>query len=234
MFLLVTLFLISCESATSTQQGNELLAKVRKDLGLPMLSEGFNIYAMADCTGPASVFQTLVVSSTTNTRFEQKSGPRHILGIHRPDTAWLYDLVQDTIIEADSATIAFLINHELHATAFYPESRYGLPMSQKDTVYYSEKASMLTFTDIKGGEVRAFYKIETGLPLGFRIENHLGRGERYVDVLFENWQDLNDIRVFTAASFLQGQDVYRYQFTIISMDSLPEKVFIQNKALISP
>jgi len=234
-FVFITIsFLFSCQPSGSVQEDRDFLAQMRSELGWKPLSEGFDIYAMADCTGPASVFQTLVLSSLENTRFEQKSGPRHSLGVYRPDSAWLYDFVRDTAVEADSATIAFLINHELHATAFYPESRYGQWIAEKDTTYYDDEADMLTFKDIKGGLVRVFYHATTALPLGFRIENHLGRGASFVDVLFDDWQQLQGVRVFTAARFLQGQDVYEYRFTKISFDKLSDQVFMENKPLISP
>lgn len=232
--LLIVLFIWSCGVKGTSKGEGQGLVKMRQSLGLPELSAAPAIYAMADCEGPSSTFKTLVISNAANTRFEQQSGPRHILGVHRPDSAWLHDFVADTTVAVDAATIAFLINHELHAIAFYPETRYGQWVSEKDTVYYNQEARMLTFTDIKGAAVKTFYQAESWFPLGFSIENHLGRGAKQVDVLFDNWDETEGVRVFTEARFLQGEDVYRYKFTEIAFDKLPEAAFTKNEPLILP
>lgn len=234
MLLLIVLSSLSCEKSHSAEKGSGVLSQMRQSLGLPTLETGIDIYALADCSGPNSVFKTLVISSPTETRFEQKAEARHILGIHRPDSVWIYDFVGDTLVAVDSATITFLIDHELHMIAFYPENRFGVSVSEKDTVYYSEEARMLTFIDIKGGPIKVFYKAESWLPLGFSIQNHMGRGAEQVDVLFENWKEVEGIQVFTEARFLQGDDVYHYQFTEIGFDKLPKDAFTKNQSLILP
>lgn len=207
---------------------------MREVLGVPDFETALNIYALADCTGPASTFETLVISSPSNTRFEQKAEGRHILGIHRQDSAWVYDIIADTSVAVDSATITFLIGHELHAIAFYPESRFGVLVSEKDTIYYSEEARMLTFMDIKEGLVNVFYKAETWLPLGFNVQNHLGRGDSQVDVLFDNWQKIDGVHLFTEARFLQGDEVYHYQFIEIRFGEVPKDTFAKNRSMILP
>ncbi len=232
--LLLILFIWSCGVKQASEEENEVLLKMRQSLGLPDLLAAPAIYAMADCIGPSSEFTTLVISSTANTRFEQKSGPSHVLGIHRPDSAWWYDFVADTSVAIDSATITFLIDHELHAIAFYPENRFGKLIDQKDTVYYQSEAKVLTFSDIKEGKVKVFYQSGTWLPLGFSVENHLEKGAAPIDVLFDNWQERGDVRVFTEARFLQGEDVYHYRFTEITFGKLPEGAFTKNEPLISP
>ncbi|GAB5523729.1 MAG: hypothetical protein Roseis2KO_16010 [Roseivirga sp.] len=207
---------------------------MRQRLGLPELSAAPAIYAMANCTGPSSRFTTLVISDAHNTRFEQKSGPSHVLGVHRPDSAWWHDFTANASVAIDSATITFLIDHELHAIAFYPENRFGEWVDEKDTVYYQDKAKMLTFSDIKGGKVKMFYQAESWRPLGFSVENHLQKGAAPIDVLLDNWQKRGGVRVFTEARFLQGEDVYHYQFTEITFGKLPEGAFTKNEPLISP
>lgn len=234
LLLLVVLSSLSCRGNQSSSDEGDVLWQMRQRLGWPEASSGLNIYAMADCSGPSSVFTTLVISGPAETRFEQKSGPRHVLGVHRPDSSWMHDFVGDTTVAIDDPTICFLINHELHAIAFYPEKRYGPWVDEKDTLYYEEEAKMLTFLDIKGGRVKTFYEKKSWRPLGFSIQNHLGRGARQVDMLFENWQVSEGRRVFTEARFLQGQDVYHYQFTEISFGELPDNAFAANTPLIRP
>lgn len=231
---LILLSGLSCQERASEDDSSSLLPKMRKALGIPTFELVSNIYALAECSGPASTFETLVISSPANTRFEQKAEGHHILGVHRQDSAWIYDIIGDTSVAVDSATLTFLIDHELHAIAFYPESRFGSPVSEKDTVYYSEEAIMLTFKDIKEGPVNIFYRTKTWLPLGFSVQNHLGGGASQVDVLFANWQKTDGIRVFTEARFLQGADVYHYLFTKIRFGELPKEAFTKNQALILP
>ncbi|MCE7993279.1 MAG: hypothetical protein HEP71_14935 [Roseivirga sp.] len=234
LLLLVAISTLNCQGSGSSSNKVDRLLQMRQKHGWPTASSGLNIYAMADCSGPSSVFQTLVISGSTETRFEQKSGSRHILGVNRPDSAWMHDFAGDTTVAVDDATICFLINHELHAIAFYPEKRYGQWAEEKDTIYYSEGAKMLTFLDIKGGRVKIFYEEESWRPLGFSIENHLGRGAKQVDVLFENWQEWEGRQVFTEARFLQGEDVYRYKFTEISFGELSDDAFNESKPIILP
>lgn len=232
--LLIVLLVCSCGVKQASEEEYGVLLKMRQSLGLPDLPAAPDIYAMANCTGPSSQFTTLVMSGATNTRFEQKSGPSHVLGIHRPDSAWWHDFRADTSVAIDSTTVTFLIDHELHAIAFYPENRFGQWVNQKDTVYYQDEAKMLTFSDIKGGKVKIFYQSGSLLPLGFSVENHLEEGAAPIDVLFDNWQKRGGVRVFIEARFLQEEDVYHYRFTEIAFGTLPEGAFTKNEPLILP
>lgn len=213
---------------------SSFLPEMRTRLGLPAEVSDFGVYALADCTGPNSAFTTLVISDDNHTRFEQKSSSYHIIGFHDGNSSSMLDVLSGEVSPVDSATVTFLIGHELHMIAFYPESRFGEPVGIKDTTYYDQAATQLSFTDLLGGPIEVFYDQETHRPLGFNTKNHLGGGAEHIDVQFSQWQTKGEQPVFMEARFLQGDDVYKYKFTEVCLGKPSGELFQSGKVLISP
>jgi len=234
--VVITCLVIACIFSlplNAQDNGLQLLKDVRARLGILQKLSDFKVYSMADCKGPNSEFTTLVISDAQNSRFEQQSGPRHTVGLRTASGANWHNVHTNEVSAADSASITFLIDHELHMIAFFPESRFGPPLSKKDTLFHGEKAIQLIFKDLKGKSVQVYYSQSELLPLGYTIYNHLGGDVLWIDTLFEDWKDGEDIPlVFTAARFLQGTDVYEYQFTDLRFKELPEGVFSNTEAII--
>lgn len=232
MTLLV--FLSGCGQGSSASSTNEdVLTAVRSRLGLPNIGKDFYVYALANCQGPDRRFETLVISSPAKMRFEQKSASSHVLGVYKPDAAWWHDFNADTTHAVSDVVSTFLMGHDLHMIAFFPEKKFGDLLSEKDTTYYDDKARMLNFSDIKGGLVRVYYQAESLLPLGFTVQNHFNEHEEeYIDVLFSDWEMVQGVKAFTHARFIQGDDVYEYAFTHISFESFTDQVFTQKQKRI--
>jgi hypothetical protein len=235
MTLLLFMILLSgCQKGSSASiTGQQALEVMRSRLGLVDAEEDFYVYALANCQGPDSRFETLVISGPAGMRFEQKSESSHVLGVHQAGAAWWHNFNTDTTTAVSDAVLTFLMGHDLHMIACFPENRFGEMLSEKDTTYYNDKALMLSFRDVKDGLVRVYYHAESLLPLGFTIQNHLNDHAEYIDVLFSDWEQIEGVKTFTRASFIQGEDVYDYAFTHVSFESFTGEVFTQKQKLIA-
>lgn len=205
---------------------------MRSGLGLTASADTFNVYALADCEGPDSQFTTLIISDQKHSRFEQVSGSRHSIGVHSEAKSAWYDVSTHEESLADSASITFLIDHELHMLAFYPESRFGLPLSAKDTVFHDQNAVRLLFKDLLGASVSLFYSKNEYLPLGVTVRNHISAQPPWIHVLFENWGEVDGIKTFFEARFLQDTDVYQYRYRDIHFNNVGKDVFGDFRPLI--
>ena len=84
--------------------GETLLKDVRYRMGMYTKLEDYKVYALAECKGPSGEFTTLVISDINHTRFEQKAGPRHNLGLRTNEAA--ISLVTPLARECEVSTCA--------------------------------------------------------------------------------------------------------------------------------
>ena len=207
--------------------------KAREAMGFPASMNSLEVYAMADCSGPNSSFQTLLISNRSNTRFEQLGANYHNLSVHRPDSAWRFDFNANTLEGMDNAYRAFLFSHELHMVAIWPEARFGLPQALEQSEYGGKAAVRLEFIDAMDSPFFIYYDAQTHLPLGFTVNNHIGLGEGDVSIYFKSWQNQDGKQLFQVATFVQGDDEFRYDFTELDFNREVMGDFFAVRPLIS-
>jgi hypothetical protein len=214
-------------SRGSSLSENPVLASARRAMGGDgLVAAATTIDALAACDGPSGPFETRVYSSRDGKmRFEQtpSSGQTFVAGIDGQG-GWSYDADLDQFVRADSATLTFLRGHELHMIALAPETRFGEPEAQGLERLGRRHAVALRFRDLIGTPVHIYYALEDSLPLGFRVANHTGSGAPAVLVMFEDWRSVDGLRLFTRARFEHGMDTYRYEFTSIRLNSVPDSL----------
>ncbi|MGI9550819.1 MAG: hypothetical protein ACR2MT_06430 [Aurantibacter sp.] len=199
-----------------------ILKRVRQDFG--SLDDNSSIYAYANCTAPEASFETLILSRMTDGKMEQRYGDHHVLLKHGKNSSWTYNLNTKTLNEdPNGATKTFIQGHELHWLSLRPEDRYTRASFKGVTTFNNQTAFNIEFTDALGKPINFYYSFDSYIPLGFEL--HPADQEEVVAVRFEDWEKINDISVFKKAFFIQGDDIFEYDFVDIKFDQLDDEDF---------
>ena len=122
---------------------------------------------------------------------------------------------------------ALVRGHELHALALFPETRLADPVLLGTAPFRGEDALAVRWRTTGDRTLLTFYSPSDTLPLGMRAE----WTRPVVEGVFHQWSRVESgpfegLRVFRAATVLQGDDVYRYRYDRVAPgevpDSLPE------------
>jgi hypothetical protein len=217
-------------SVTSTflpglSDGQRLLSAMRSALGgEAVVAATRSLVASARVEGPSADYD-VVTRSTRDGRVRLEFSTGFLAGIDRED-AWGFDDATGASQPLDAATRTFVRGHELHMTLLAPETRYGEPRYTGVGSFEGAPALRLTFLDELGSPVDIYLALADTLPLGMTLVNHTGRGARDVAVAFDDWQPLGDLMLFRSATFLHGDDVYRYVYYSLDANApLSDSIF---------
>ena len=217
-------------SVTSTflpglSDGQRLLSAMRRALGGErVVSVTQSLVAAAQVEGPSSSYE-VVTRSTRDGRVHLRFSTGFQAGIPAGGD-WGFDDASGISRSLDAATRTFVRGHELHMSLLSPESRYGEPRFTGVSSFEGEPALRLTFLDELSAPVDLFLSPADTLPLGVRMVSHTGRGARDVTVIFSNWEAVGELRLFRSATFLHGDDVYRYAYSSLEINvPLSDRVF---------
>lgn len=182
--------------------------------------------AEADVVGPTRDFVTVVWSGRDGrARMEQSQG--FVGGVH-PSGDWRIDGESGAGTSLDAEALAYVRGHELHAAVLFPESRYRDPRPAGKADFAGQPASVIRFTDGRGEPVLGYYSARDTLPLGFRVT--------YTDpdvvVTLGDWETRGPVRVFTGATFRQGDETYEYSYVDVRLGGVPDSIFVIRRRLI--
>ncbi|WP_108808417.1 nuclear transport factor 2 family protein [Aquimarina spinulae] len=208
-----------------------VLNQVRTNLGISGDSDIASIYALADCKGPNNSFKTLILSRETDGRMEQVNNKDHSIIKHGKNTSWYYDVNTQSLTESLSTEMQiFARGHELHWLSFKPETRYATPVLKGFTKFQNQTAFHIQFKDNANRPVNFYYAFNSFLPLGFDINTN-EKGD-LVTVIFKDWEKINGISVFKQSTFIQGTDLYNYNFIDIKINQVRDQDFKSKTGLI--
>jgi len=219
-------------SVTSTflpglSDGQRFLAAMRRAMGGEgVVTVTHTLVASARVEGPSSSYE-VTTRSTRDGRVRLEFSTGFQAGIDISGD-WGFDDATGAVEPLDPATRAFVRGHELHMSLLASGPRYGDPRFTGVGSFQGAPALRLTFLDELRAPVDVFLAPADTLPLGMRMVNHTGRGARDVTVSFSSWESVGQLRLFKRATFVHGEDVYRYEYSTLDLNtSLPDRLFRQ-------
>ena len=182
------------------------------------------IRARADVSGPRDRFTVTVISAGEGrVRIEFSPGMTAALG---GDRDWIRGSADSAASEPTPAMRAFVHGHEVHWNLLRPQTRYGPLRFTGATRFAGRPALRLTGTDAAGGAIDLFYAETDSLPLGYEVSDHLGGPTDRVRLVVEEWTARPGARFPAVASFLQGDDRFRYRFVDVEvLEMVPDSLF---------
>ncbi|MEM7331222.1 MAG: hypothetical protein AAF490_03950 [Chloroflexota bacterium] len=184
-----------------------------------------SIDTLAKCTGPAGQFSTRIYSAIDGrmSMIQAGSTGRRLLAGIDTETSWFFNAETHSFASLPLSSQAFLRGHELHMLALAPQTRLESPEWLGDSHFTKQPAWTIRFKDSLESPLDIHYSQESGLPLGLSQMNHTGRGAETVEVVFSNWHmQPSGIQLFTQSDFIQGDDVYKYEFVYLNIDSVSD------------
>ncbi|HXN75227.1 MAG TPA: hypothetical protein VN876_01255, partial [Gemmatimonadaceae bacterium] len=183
---------------------------------------------VAECEGPRGRYRTTVRSARDGRvmfaqDFPARPSYRAMFG---PEGDWEYDLDRAKYMPASPFARAVAQGHEVHMLALAPETRFGAPIGVRATTFRGTPAFAVSFRDILGGMVTAYYSRRDYLPLGFMFPDHKDPGSPGISLVLNGWQRRGAIRLVSRAVFWQGRDAYRFRFTRIRLNVVPDSAFV--------
>ena len=181
----------------------------------------------ADCEGPQGSFHTRVVSARDGrVRFEQDfpDSPAFGMGIDL-DGGWQQSAGGERSDGLSLQARSVLHAHEMLLLAMAPEARYRAPFATGTADFHGRRAAVVRFADPLDAPVDFFYDVEHHRPLGFRLRNHTGRGAALIDVRYDDWRPVGQLRLPFAVTIAQGDEIYRYRLTDVDTNWVPSAGF---------
>lgn len=196
--------------ATPASTSKVIIDLAMKEIGY--LNKEGTIYASADCKSPGGSFKTLIISERSKARMEQQQGEYHAIFKHGPLSSWSIELSSGKLNKKlDSITEMFIKGHELHWLGFRPEDRFNNPLFLGFEEYDGQSALKIQFSDALNRPVFFYYAFENYLPLGFSIATNADN--KRVKVYYRDWEIMGDLKVFHGATFVDGANVFEYEYT---------------------
>lgn len=212
-------------------RAHEILARARRVLGGDsVVAAVATLRFDAECEGPNGHFTTEVASARDGrVRFAQRHSPdrRFAAGVSL-DGPWQgsASAATPTITDSARSIMGTVIDaHELHLLAIAPEARYTNPVAQGRERIDGSVAAVVRFLDRRGAPADFFYDVNSGLPIGFRVVNHTGRGASPILTTFHDWLRVGSVRLPHRVVIAQGSETYTYHMTSASTDWLPDAAF---------
>ena len=206
-----------------------ILKNVTDTIG--MVDEESALYALANCSGPRGAFSTLIVSNSTDGRMEQRSEGRHTIFKHGKDSSFGKNLISGNFYpDIDDAMKMFAQGHELHWLAYRPLDRFKNPTFKQFTQFANQPAFEIGYSDLLERPVKFYYAFGSYVPLGFTM--HTDEQGNTVDVYLEDWTEFDGRMAFMSARFIQGDDVFRYQYSDLRIDPSEDSDLESQEALL--
>lgn len=180
--------------------------------------ESIAVRAMVE--GPQGQFVT-TVQSTRDGRISLNLADLLVAGV-TADGSWQCS-PGGAVITPDSATISMVRGHDLHMLVLHP-SWLGIPVVDSIRMYGEDTVATLRFTDQLGAPLLMHVRTTDSLPVAVQLVNHSGQGPRDVVVLFEDWQVVSGLRLFTRATFAHGANRYVYAYRDIEFNTVADSV----------
>jgi hypothetical protein len=204
----------------------ETLQRARVALGGEAAVAGVAMVAFdADCEGPGGPFHTTVRSARDGRvvfRQEYATGPPFAAGISLTGGWQTGDTGADSLA---LITRSVIHGHEFPLLVLAPEARFRSPRALPDERFDGRDARVVRFLDLMESPADFLFDAETGLPLGFRIENQTGRGAPDITVRYGDWRAVGAVRLPFSVEIRQGDDLYRYRITRASTDWIDDTAF---------
>ncbi len=167
----------------------------------------------AEASGPGGPDYQVSVRSTVagNVRLDFSMGfsaamtPDH--GWVRLDPAAPPETMTDTLE-------SFVRGHDLILNVLNPDRRFGPLRFAGEQTFGEVPAIRIDGADALGSPIEFYYAKSDTIPLGFRLVDHLrGRGP-VITSLFD-WALRDGLRLPTRARFVQGEEVFHYEITLV-------------------
>lgn len=179
----------------------------------------------ADSEGPGGSYTTTVRSARDGRKVliqEVSDGAGFAAGVSLAG-AWTGAAGEaDTL---DSVTESVIEGHEYHLLALAPEARFEAPRALAPTTFEGRSANVVEFRDRLGAPVPFFFDVDSGVPLGFELVNHTGRGDPQVRTTFGDWRPVGDVRLPFLITIRHGPDAYTFRVTQASERWLDDDAF---------
>ena len=210
----------SCSLAPA-KDPNKILAGAYRALGGTDAVEAIITWtARAQVTGPSSEFETLIHSARDGSvRMEQSIG--FLAGSHTAG-GWQVDRTTGDITPIETATLAYVRGHELHATVLMAGHRSPDLAWAPNAEFQGDSAIVVSFSDPLGDSVFGYFSVRDTLPLGLRITNP----DPDVVVTFSDWRLHGKVRLFTHAEFKQGDEMFLYDYVELTTNEVSDDLFL--------
>lgn len=187
--------------------------------GMASRTSPLQLVADAHVVGPRDQFRT-VIHSASDGRVRMEQTPQgFVAGIN--DTAgWVHDPESGETSELGPMA-SFVRGHELHMLALLPESRLSNPRLATASPLDLEAALGIAFSLPSGDSLVIYYAAADTIPLGLRV----AYTDPNVVVTWSDWVERDELKLFTQARFVQGDEVFTYDFQAVEIAALPDSLF---------
>ena len=219
--LLCACALAACGAEPPTPlSGDQWVSAMQRAIG-PAADSVASIAVDAMVDGPQGQFVT-TVNSARDGRVSINLAGLLVAGVGA-DGNWQCT-PEGAVMVPDSATISMVRGHDLHMMLLHP-SWLGRPSVDSIRMYGPDTVATLRFTDQLGAPLLLHVRTADSLPAAAQLVNHSGQGPRDVVVLFENWQVISGLRLFTRATFAHGANRYVYNYREIDFNTVTDSAF---------
>ena len=221
--VMLTTMLAGCSSKPAPDQSGEPAARIlvaaTRGLYAPETPAVAHVTARAVVTGPSGQFEATVWSARDGrARILMTTG--FAAGIDH-DSSWQIGQDPAVVRRLDRDGRRFLRGHELHAHVYFPETRLSDASFVGRSMWDGDSALVLEFQDETLAPLRTAYTLQDTIPLGMQVMTQ----DPDVFIRFHDWAWRDGTRLFTAAEFRQGDDVFRYEYEEIEFGVLADSVF---------
>ncbi|MGH8495516.1 MAG: hypothetical protein ACREVN_05225 [Gammaproteobacteria bacterium] len=170
-------------------------------------------------SSPEGASRVLVDSAYSDRlSFEQRYfDGRYFAGWINGEAAWYRSGNNPALFELDDGQRRALRANQWHVMCLGLEERFSDFEAAGREAFAGQRAIKLSMRDASGQDAAAYFDPDTFMPLGLRLAPQIP-DEPHVSIHFEDWRDVEGIRLFHQARVVQGPRVYRYVYTDIDLD----------------
>lgn len=201
-----------------------LHAAARTMGGVSAIEAVKTIEAIAECQGPRGPYRTLVRTGRDGWIVFQQDFPngRRYRAVLTADGGTEYDSDSGRVSTATPATHAAASGHQIHMLTLAPTTQLGAPTGMSFTQFQGRPVFGVTFRDRAGGTVVANYDRRDTTLRGFTFP---GPHDQPIALVVWRWQRFGGLLLPTRAVYWQGRDAYRFRFTRIRLNAVPDSAF---------
>ena len=173
----------------------------------------------ATVQGPGAAFRT-VIHSSSDGRVRMEQIPFGFVAGSGTQGDWRFDPETGTVGALGGAA-SFVVGHELHLLALRPEAR--LSDFRLATRQPSDPAGILAVAGSlpTGDSIVLHFAASDTLPIGLRVTYT----EPHVLVSWSDWEERAGLRIFTQATFAQGEEMFEYSFEQVDIAPVADSLF---------
>lgn len=182
------------------------------------------VEAIAECKGPRGPYRTLVKTARDGRIVFQQDFPngRRYRAVLSADGGTEYDSDSAKVTTSTPLSHTAAAGHQIHMLSLAPTTQLGPPTGVTLTRFQDRPVIGVIFHDRTGGTVVANYDRRDTTLRGFTFPGP--DGQRIALVVWR-WRRFNDVSLPTRAVYWQGQDAYRFHFTHIRLNAVPDSAF---------